>query len=95
MTQALDLILALAVGLFNVLVAIGAGVEGFLRGVMTQAGVGASLQRPVLIAAAVVLILVALRLFGRLFGVLIALFLVLLLLHVLLPGVGHLRTVHV
>jgi thiol:disulfide interchange protein len=88
MTQALDFVRSLILGLFYVIMAAIAWIEGFLRGLMTRAGVGEDLQKPVLVVVAALLILVALRLFGRVFGVLIAIFLLLLLLHTLLPGLS-------
>ena len=95
MTQALNFLLTLIVGLISFILTVGAFVEHAMRAVMTQAGVGAEVQRPLLIATGVLLAFVAVRLFGRLIGLLVALFLILLLLHVLMPGVSPPPAVHV
>lgn len=95
MTQALNFLLSLIVGLLGLILTVGGAVERALRAVMTQAGIGAETQRPLLIAAGVLLVFVAVRLFGRLIGLLVALFLILLLLHVLMPGVSSPPVVHV
>ena len=88
MNQALNSIQALILGLFAAIMAAMAAIEGFLRSLMAQAGVGGQLQKGVLIVVLVLLVLAALRVFGRVFGVLITIFLVLLLIHVLAPGLS-------
>ncbi len=89
------LLLALIVGVVNLVLGMVALVEGSLRGLMTQAGMGAQMQRPVLIVAAILLIVGALRVFGRALGLLATVFLILLLLHLLQPGLGHLHVLRV
>jgi hypothetical protein len=84
--QVLDFLYTLIVGLLGIIMAAVATVETFLRDAMTQAGVGAQAQGVVLIAAAVLLILAAYRLFGGILGILITVFLLLLVAHVLVPG---------
>jgi hypothetical protein len=84
--QALDTVRSLILGLFHVIMAGIAVIEGFLAGLLTWAGITGDPQKGLLTAMLVVLILVAFRLFGRVFGVLIAIFLALLLLQALVPG---------
>jgi hypothetical protein len=93
MTQALNLILSLILGLFGAIMGAIAWTEDFLRGLMTRAGIPEEFQNPVLIIVAVLLILAAIRVLGRVFGVLIAIFLVLLLLHILFPEIQHLAVI--
>jgi hypothetical protein len=88
MTQALNFVLSLILQLFHLVMGAIAVIEGFLRGLLAQAGITGEAQKAVLIVIGALLILAALRLFGRVFGVLIAIFLILLLLHVLLPGLS-------
>lgn len=86
MTNAMNFILSLILRLIGVvMLAIGL-IDGFLRDLMTRAGVGAQVQAVVLVIAAVVFIIAALRVFGGVLRVLIILFLILLLIHVLMPG---------
>ncbi|WP_419728724.1 hypothetical protein [Lichenicola sp.] len=94
MQQALNLILGLAVGLFNLIVAAIAAIEGFCRHVLTGVGITGELQTVLLVILAVLLIVAAFRVFGRLFAVLIALVLLLMLLHALVAG-GHPAGLHV
>jgi len=88
MTQAFNVTYALILGLFAAIMTGIALIEGFLGGLMTQAGIPGQFQKPALIVAAVLLIVVALRVFGRVFGFLIVIFLILLLLHILFPGLS-------
>jgi drug/metabolite transporter superfamily protein YnfA len=84
--KALNFVLGLIIGLFGLIMAAIALIEGFLRNLMTQLGLSAQLQSAVLIVVAILLILAAVRSFGRLFGALITIFLILAVVHVLLPG---------
>ena len=86
MTQALATVRSLILGLFHVIMVGIAAIEGFLAGLLTRAGITGELQKGLLTAILVLLILAAFRLFGRILAVLIAIFLVLLLLQALVPG---------
>ncbi len=86
MEQAINFLLALILGLFDLIITGIATVEEFLRGLLTAAGIGGQVQSIVLVVTAVLLILAALRLFGGIFGVLITLVLILLVVRILVPG---------
>ena len=86
MDQAINFLLALILGLFGLIVTAIATTEGFLRGLLTEAGIGGQVQSIVLVVTAILLMLAALRLFGGIFGLLITLVLILLVAHILAPG---------
>jgi hypothetical protein len=65
-----------------------AAIEVWFRHQLTGLGVVGPIQTIILIAIAVVLIAVALRLFGGVLRAVVVIFLVLLALHALLPVVG-------
>ncbi|NPD67332.1 hypothetical protein HN018_07055 [Lichenicola cladoniae] len=88
MEHAMNLVLGLLLGLFNLVAAAIGVIEGFARRLLADIGIGGELQTIILIVLLVLLIVAAIRVFGRLFGVLIAVFLLLLLFHALL-GNGH------
>ncbi len=88
MQHAIDLVLSLILGLFHLIVLGIAAVEAVLRDLLAPMGIGAQGQTVVLVAAAVLLIVGAIRLFGGIFAILITIMLVLLMLHLLLPGLG-------
>jgi hypothetical protein len=95
MQQAINFVWTLIVGLFALIMGAIATVEVFLRGLLGRAGVDGQLQSVIMIAAAVLLILAALRLFGGIFGVLITLFLILMVVHIMMPGVQVPATTHI
>ena len=94
MEHALNLVLGLAVGLFDLIVAAIATIEGFCRHLLAGIGITGELQTVLLVILAVLLIVTAFRLFGRLFAVLIAIVLLLMLLHALIGG-AHSSGLHV
>ena len=87
MDQVINLLLALILGLFGLIITAIATIEDFLRGLLTEAGISGQVQGIVLIVTAVLLILAALRLFGGILGVLITIVLILLVVHILVPGI--------
>ncbi len=88
MQHAIDLVLSLILGLFHLIVLGIAAVEAVLRDALAPMGIGAQGQNVVLVLAAVLLIVGAIRLFGGIFAILITIVLVLLMLHILLPALG-------
>jgi hypothetical protein len=85
-THAIDTITAIIMMLFGlVMEAIGI-VDGALAALMTSAGLPPDVQVIVLIVAAVLLIIFAIRVLGGVFGVLLVVLLILLLMHRLVPG---------
>ncbi len=88
MQTAIDQVMALMLGLFRIIVAAIASIEGILRSALVPMGIGVEGQNIVLLVAALVLIIGAIRFFGRIFAILITIVLVLLVLHVLLPALG-------
>jgi hypothetical protein len=72
--------------LFRLVLAGFTGLEAWLRTQLVALGVPPRMETVILIAAAVALVLIALRAFGGLIRVLLVLFFVLLLLHLLLPA---------
>ncbi len=86
MTHAIDTITAIIMMLFGlVMEAIGI-VDGALAALMTSVGLPPDVQVIVLIVAAVLLIIFAIRVLGGVFGVLLVVLLILLLMHRLVPG---------
>lgn len=86
MQHALNLVLAVLLGLFNLIVATIAIIEGVVRRGLATLGIHGGSQTAILVVVVVLLIIAAIRLFGRLFAILIAVFLLLLLLHALIGG---------
>lgn len=74
-------ILAFFAGIFGV-------IEGALRQLLNQLGVGRDLQSIVILVVMVLFIVAVLRLFGGVFRILILVFLILLALHILVPNLG-------
>ncbi len=68
-----------------VLEAIGI-IDAFLAALMTAAGMPPNVQLVVLIVAALLLMVFAIRVLGGIFGVLLIVLLMLLIMHRLLPG---------
>ena len=91
MQHATDVVTGLILTLFDLIVAGIAAIEGALRHVLIQMGIGHEAQTLVLLALAVVLIVAAIRVFGGIFAILISVVLVLLILDVLFPGLGTYR----
>lgn len=83
--DAVDALLRLLVSLLHIIFAGVAQVEFWLRAELTRLGVEQRLQSAILIAAAVVLLIAVLRVFGGLLRVLVALFLVFLAIQLLRP----------
>ena len=88
MQHAINVILSLVVGLFDVLMAAIAVIEHYARLALARIGITGPPQTVILVLLFIALIIAAFRLFGRVFAVLIALVLLLILLHALLGG-GH------
>ena len=63
--------------------------EEWVRDRLSVAGVSANVQTAIMAGVAVVLILVALRLFGGLIRVFVVLVLLLIAIHILLPVLAH------
>jgi len=85
-THAINFVLSIIFTLIDfVLGAIGIA-DAFLAGLMTSAGLPASLQTAVLIVVALLLFIFAVRVLGRVFGILLLVLLVMLILHRLYPG---------
>ncbi len=88
MDHALNVVLGLLIGLFDLVVAAMAFIEGGARHLLSQVGITGPLQGALLVVLGVLLVVAALRVFGRLFAVLLLIVLVLLLLHGLVAGVS-------
>ena len=88
MQHAIDLVLSLILGLFHLIVLGIGAIEAVLRDSLAPMGIGAQGQSVVLVVAALLLIVGAIRLFGGIFAILITIALVLLMLHILLPALG-------
>ena len=86
MDHALTVVLGVLAGLFDLVVAVVAVVEGGVRRLLARVGIIGQVQTAILAVVLVALIVTAFRRFGRLFAVLLAVVLLLLLLHVLLAG---------
>ena len=86
MQHAIDVILALLVGLLDLVVTVIAVIEHGARQGLARLGITGPPQTAILVVLAAALIILAFRLFGRVFAVLIALVLLLILLHALLGG---------
>jgi len=85
-THAINTITSIITLLFGlVMEAIGA-VDTALAALMTSAGLPANLQLIILLVAAILLIIFAIRVLGGVFGVLLIILLILLIMHRLAPG---------
>ena len=71
MDHALNVVLGLLIGLFDLVVAAMAFIESGARHLLSQAGITGPLQGALLIVLAVLLVVAALRVFGRVFAVLL------------------------
>jgi len=83
--QAITTLLALIRSLVDLVLSGLAAIEVWLRGQLAGLGVAPPIQTIILIAIAVVLIAVTLRLFGGVLRAVVVIFLVLLALHALIP----------
>jgi hypothetical protein len=83
--QAITKLLALIRSLVDLVLGGLAAIEVWLRGQLAGLGVAPPIQTIILIAVAVLLIAVTLRLFGGVLRAVVVIFLVLLALHALIP----------
>ena len=83
--QAITKLLALIKSLVDLVLGALAAIEVWLRGQLAGLGVAPRIQTIILIAVAVVLIAVTLRLFGGVLRAVVVIFLALLALHALMP----------
>ena len=83
--QAVTKLLALIRDLVDLVLGALAAIEVWLRGQLSGLGVARPIQTIILIAVAVVLIALTLRLFGGVLRAVVVIFLVLLALHTLIP----------
>lgn len=86
MDTAINFVLTLLLRLVGVVMAVIGIVEHALRQMLTQAGVQGQTQSAILVVAAILVIVAALRLLGGVFGFLITLLLILMIINVLMPG---------
>lgn len=94
MHAAIDFVLTLILRLAGVVMALSLVIEGGLRHLLNQAGIRGETQSAVLVLAAILLIIAAVRLLGRVFGFLITLLLALMILNLLMPGFQLPTSVH-
>ncbi len=86
MDQAIETVFNLILTLLGLILAGVVFVEHWLRGVLQQSGVSGQTQGAILVGAAILLMIVAFRIFGGLLGILITVFMLLLIAHVVAPG---------
>lgn len=86
MQHAIDLVLKLLIGLFDVIVAAIAVIEGGARRLLAELGIHGAPQTVILVVLLVLLIVAAFRVFGRLLALLLAIVLLLIVLHALFAG---------
>ncbi len=79
-------LLAIIVGVINLILAGLAAVETWCHGQLTLMGVGPQLQSVILVALAVILFLAALRLFDGLLRLFLVVVLALIALHIVMPA---------
>lgn len=83
--QAINALLALFASAADAVLAGLAAVEQWLRAQLTGLGVAPQIQTVIMIAVAILLLLLVLRVFGGIIRVVLVVFLILLALHVVLP----------
>jgi hypothetical protein len=83
--SAIDTLLGLLIQFGLAVAAILTGFELWLRGELQHLGVPHTVQTPVLLVVAVLLVLGSLRLFGGLIRVVVVLILVLIAIHIVMP----------
>jgi hypothetical protein len=86
LNHAIETITAIIMMLFGLVMEVIGVVDTALAGLMTSVGLPANLQVIVLLVAAVLLIIFAIRVLGGVFGVLLVILLLLLIVHRLVPG---------
>src|ERR1700733_5170823 len=90
MNHAIDLVGSALLTLVGLVLTLAGIVDGFLVTLMSAVGLPPLLQLLILIAAAIWVVLVALRLLGGVFALLLLILFMLLLVHWLIPGsAGH------
>lgn len=95
MDSAINFIVTLLLRLVGAVMAVIGIVEHGLRQVLEQAGVHGELQSAILVVAAILVIVAALRLLGGVFGFLLTILLLLMILNVLMPGLHLPSTAHI
>jgi len=95
MDRAINLVETLLLRLIGAVMAVIGIVEHGLRRLLGQAGVHGELQSAVLVVAAILVIVAALRLLGGVFGFLITLLLILMIITLLMPGLHLPNSVHI
>lgn len=95
MDSAINFIVTLLLRLVGAVMAVIGIVERGLRQVLEQAGVHGELQSAILVVAAILVIVAALRLLGGVFGFLITILLLLMILNVLMPGLHLPSSAHI
>jgi len=83
--QAINALLALFASAADAVLAGLAAIEQWLRTQLTGLGVAPQIQTVIMIAVAILLLLLVLRVFGGIIRVVLVVFLILLALHVVLP----------
>jgi hypothetical protein len=86
MDSAINFVLTLILRLVGVVMTVITVIENALRHLLEQAGIHGQTQSAVLVVAAILIIIAALRLLGGVFGLLITVLLVLMILNLLMPG---------
>ncbi len=86
MTHAINTITSIITLLFGLVMEAVGAVDTALAALMTSAGLPANLQVIILLVAAILLIIFAIRVLGGVFGVLLIILLILLIMHRLLPN---------
>jgi len=87
-THAIDLIVFVILTLAGLVMTFIGFIDSLLAGLMTSAGIPPNVQGILLVVAALILVVFALRAFGRVFAALIIVLLVLLVVHKMVPGVA-------
>ena len=88
---ALSFLIGVLAWIFDLLMAVFAVVDAWLRALMDGIGVPAGVQTLVIVVVGVLFLIAVLRYLGGVFRVLLALILILLLVHLLLPAIGYQR----
>jgi hypothetical protein len=88
MTHAINLVILIIMTLAGLVMTVISFIDGLLAGLMTSVGIPPNVQIILLAAAAIALVVMAVRALGGLFATLIAVLLLLLLLHLADPGLG-------
>ena len=86
MSHAIDLVVSAILTLAGLVMALVGAIDGFLVMVMSAAGLPPLLQLLILLAVAIWVVIVALRLLGGVFALLLLILFMLLLMHWVMPG---------